>query len=101
MYVDLLTPHHGYWIKTNSSGTFTVSGIALMEDTIEVMPGWQLIGAISVPYSVSEIEEQPPGIVVSGYYGHGGIYDAVSVLEPGKGYWVKVKDAGKLIFSPK
>jgi len=91
----------GYWLKIGSTCSIPIPGIAITGDTIDVHRGWNLIGSLSIPYMTSDIEEQPERNVESNYYGYNLSYESVTILEPGKAYWVKAKEDGKLIFSPK
>jgi hypothetical protein len=70
-------------------------------DTIEVREGWNLIGTISRAVAAELIVTQPPGIVASEYYtlSASGSYQQSEMLEPGRGYWVKVSQAGIMIRS--
>ena len=69
-------------------------------DTIDVAAGWNLIGALSTGEIQSIINTEPPGIITASIFGYipgGGYYQADS-LKRGNGYWVKVSQAGKIIF---
>jgi hypothetical protein len=88
-----------YWLKFDSAQTVSESGILLILDSIDVVQGWNLIGSISSPVATSSIGSIPGGIVTSQYFGYSGSYKARDTVEPGKGYWVKVDQAGKLILS--
>jgi hypothetical protein len=49
---------------------------------------------------VSSIIQNPPGIVLSGYYYYNGAYHTTNSIRPHAGNWVKVSADGKLIFAP-
>jgi len=49
--------------------------------------------------SVETIESNPGGIITSRFFGFAGSYQFSDTIEPGKGYWVKVNQPGKLILS--
>ena len=70
-----------------------------IEDTIVVIEGWNLIGSISDPISVSSISSIPSGIITSQFFSYGGSYISADSIKPGKGYWVKVVESGQLILS--
>ncbi len=97
--VDTLKPGVGYWLKYDSSRTIIISGQARNEDTLNVMIGWNLIGSLTYPVSTSSIIQIPPDIIMSSFYDFSGSYGIASTLLPGRGYWVKVNQAGKLILS--
>jgi len=58
-----------------------------------------MIGALSQPISTSQVSSIPGGIVTSQFFGYQGNYITSSTIDPGKGYWVKVDQDGKLILS--
>jgi hypothetical protein len=41
----------------------------------------------------------PPGLITSQFYGYNGSYTPADSIRPGRGYWVKVNQAGKLVFA--
>jgi len=89
----------GYWLKYGGSETISISGRAIFEDTIDVVEGWNMIGSISVPVEVIEITSIPEGIVTSEFFGYTTAYNSTDTIQPGKGYWVKVSQAGQIILS--
>ena len=62
---------------------------------VQVTTGWNLIGAITT-IQASEVTSDPPGIIVSSFYGFNIGYYVAITLEATKGYWVKVNEAGLL-----
>ncbi|GEM_PF-1404799 len=89
----------GYWLKFPSAQTCNIDGYLLLEDTIDVVEGWNLIGNISANMDIALIASEPAGIVTSEFYTFDGGYSTVTTLLPGHGYWVKVSETGKLILS--
>ncbi|HEV8539017.1 MAG TPA: FlgD immunoglobulin-like domain containing protein [Bacteroidota bacterium] len=96
---DSLRVGKGYWIKFDSSSTTHITGKLIPIDTVIVSSGWNLIGAISFDMDSSKVKTDPAGILRSQYYEYNGQYEPVNTLRQGKGYWVKVSQSGKLIFS--
>lgn len=94
---DTLREGVGYWLKFATAESIAITGYATGFDTIEVVPGWNLIGSLSAPIPVDSIVEVPSSNVTSEFFGYDGGYFLASVIEPAKGYWVKVDSAGKLI----
>ena len=94
---DTLKTITGYWMKFDSTQTFSLTGLAKNLDTIYVKSGWNMIGSISFPVLTSSIVQDPSGIVKSKYFAYTGLYTEATTLIPGKGYWIKVDQAGKLI----
>ncbi len=96
---DSLWSGTGYWLRFNTSDTTVITGQSILADTFEVGPGWNLIGAISEVVPTGSIESDPPGLVTSQFFGYTGNYDHSDSIVPGKGYWVKVSEQGRLILS--
>ncbi len=89
----------GYWLKFNAAQSIAFSGLFLTEDTINVNPGWNMIGSISQSIPVTQVMSMPGGIVTSQFFGYQGTYVVSDTVEPGKAYWVKGNQMGKLILS--
>ncbi len=94
---DTLANGAGYWLKFSTPQTVTLSGAARTIDSVDVTIGWNLIGSLSGAVPIANIVQVPSGIVVSSYYEYAGSYQPAGALLPGKGYWVKVNQSGKLI----
>ena len=89
----------GYWMDFPSASSATISGSPVLNDTIPVLQGWNLIGSISVPVPTSSIASIPPGMTTSNFFGYSGSYTISTAVEPGSAYWVKVGGNGSLILS--
>lgn len=89
----------GYWLKFGSADTVLINGTEILIDTIDVVEGWNLLGALTYPVSVSAVEEIPAGIIVSDFFEFESGYRSSDTLFPGKAYWVKVSKSGQLIFN--
>lgn len=91
---DSLEAGKGYWAKpADSLITVTGRGIARMD--VPVAKGWNLIGMLTDPLPVAGVTTTPDSLLVSGFYGYTGeAYVLADTLQPGKSYWVKVKEAG-------
>jgi protocatechuate 3,4-dioxygenase beta subunit len=96
---DALTTRSAYWIKFGTDQQVGLAGTPVTTATVDVVPGWNLVGSISAPVSVSSITSNPPGMSTSTFFGYDGRYSAADVIVPGKGYWVKVTGAGALTLS--
>ncbi|MBI3195180.1 MAG: hypothetical protein HYZ34_12060 [Ignavibacteriae bacterium] len=67
------------------------------QDTINVNPGWNMIGTISTR-TINEIRSEPPGIITSVFYGYStGGYSTKDTLIKGRGYWVKANQSGLIL----
>jgi alpha-amylase len=89
----------GYWVKFPASGSVAIHGGLSREDTVDVEPGWNLLGSLSVPLPASGVRSLPPGIITSGFFGYGagGTYVTNDTLMPGCGYWVKTGGSGRVV----
>ena len=94
-----LVPGKGYWLKYPYYDNVLVFGIEILNLTINVTKGWNMIGALAVPIATANISSNPLEIVQSNYFAYNGAYELSPMLEPGKGYWVKVNQSGRLILT--
>src|SRR5262249_6574421 len=94
-----LTNGVGYWLKFDANQGASIVGTRRDRDTIDVSTGWNMIGSISDTVSAGGISSNPPGLVTSSFFEYSGSYIAAAQIVPGKGYWVKVNQDGKLILS--
>ena len=86
----------GYLLRLTESGVTSFIGYAISSVTITLSSGWSIISGISVEVDVQALYDT--GLVSSGsVYGFDGIYQSASVLEPGKGYWIRSPEGGELI----
>jgi flagellar hook capping protein FlgD/List-Bact-rpt repeat protein len=97
---DTMKFGRGYWVK--SSGISV--GIYGAEETIvthtnlnglgqPIGNGWNLIGAPSKTLSVAMIDQNPPASLLSIFgWDIATGYIVPTLIEPGRGYWVKVKE---------
>lgn len=92
----------GYWIKMDSSSIHTFVGNKIDSLTVALKNGWNLIGGLNQNIDVTEITTIPPGLRSSQFFVYDGGYSVASVLEKGKGYWVKLSAKGsiKLVSPP-
>jgi len=98
---DTLENGTGYWIKFGPADTVQMSGVALGYDTVDVGANWNMIGSLSYPFPTSAVEPVPPLTIVSSFFGYasGAGYFPAGTIEPGGGYWVKVSQAGQIVFN--
>ncbi len=93
--VDTMAYATGYWIK---SPLETITGCPLRIDTIDLRQGWNLIGIGSSGATVSSIQQLPPGTLSSQFFGYNGAgYVIATLLAPGRGYWIKARNAGRIV----
>lgn len=94
---DTIFRGEGYWIKSPFAQSVWVPGSSILDDTIAVGAGWNIIGSINETVPVSSVTTDPPGIIASSFFSYHGGYTAVLNLSPGMGAWVNVKKAGRII----
>ncbi len=96
---DTLRNGAGYWLKFSAAQGIPITGFLRTTDTVSVANGWNLIGAVSIPVAVSDIQQIPADILQSPFYEHNGTYMVAESLMPSKGYWVKSGAMGKLVLT--
>ncbi len=96
---DTLRPGVGYWLKFATAGGLPIAGNPITDDTIDVLPGWNIIGSLNDSTFTDDIVSLPPGNITSFYFGYSGGHTLSDVISPAKGYWVKANDTGKIILS--
>jgi hypothetical protein len=89
----------GYWLQVSGGQNASLTGFMLLNDSIDVQTGWNMIGSISHQVAVSSISSIPGGIVTSQFFGYAGSYYRADSIQPGQGYWVNVRQNGKLVLS--
>lgn len=71
-----------------------------LSDSIDVRVGWNLIGSLSDGPITSLINTIPANIILSSFFSfNNGVYQAVTSIEAGESYWVKVSQDGKIYFN--
>ncbi|HYQ85715.1 MAG TPA: FG-GAP-like repeat-containing protein [Bacteroidota bacterium] len=97
---DVLRHGLGYWLKLPGGPVvMETGGNPRMLDTIDLQSDWNLIGSISASVPTNALRQIPSGNIISNYFGFNNGYQRSSVIEPGKGYWVKARAPGILIVS--
>ncbi|MBA4311116.1 MAG: hypothetical protein C0417_00650 [Chlorobiaceae bacterium] len=97
---DSLESDKGYWLKFESAQAILVAGdTTIVNQSISVQEGWNMIGSVSSPIAVSSITSDPPSLTTSDFWGYSQSYIRVDSILPGKGYWVKVQGTGTLFLS--
>jgi hypothetical protein len=88
----------GYWIKFDTAETFVINGAIIDMNSIPVVSGWNLIGAISRTIPLDSVT--PVGTTLASmFFAYDQSYVSADSLRPGKAYWVKVSQAGELEFT--
>ncbi|MBI1807871.1 MAG: T9SS type A sorting domain-containing protein [Ignavibacteria bacterium] len=95
----ILSNGTGYWLKFDNAQALTIAGAIRTTEAISIYKGWNLIGSVSSPVSVSSISTNPSSLLLGNFFGYNGAYVVVSTIEPGKAYWVKATTDGTLMLS--
>ncbi len=96
---DTLIPGIGYWLKFGAAMADSLTGRAVLRDTLNIGTSWSMIGGITSPVAVRGIIQSPPGNIVSPFFGYSGGYQEIDTLRPGQSCWVKAAAAGSLILT--
>lgn len=96
---DTLEDGVGYWLKFGGEDSLDFLGTAVIEDTISVQAGWNIIGTLGYPVPVAAVVPLPPVVIIGSFFGFSvaGGYAEVDTLEPSRSYWVKVSQSGRLV----
>ncbi|MBI3365901.1 MAG: T9SS type A sorting domain-containing protein [Ignavibacteriae bacterium] len=86
----------GYWVNLPASRGNMYYGLERTRDSLSLPAGWSLFGTLSTPLDVRSVRSQPPGNL-SNIFGFSGGYTRADSLRPGKAYWVKLTNVGKLV----
>jgi hypothetical protein len=97
MREDSMTIGLGYWDKLLTP-VVRFAGSSIASDTVHLVTKWNIIGSISIPVPVNAVRTVPENIIASQFYGYSsaGGYEIADTIQPGHGYWVKVKQDGQL-----
>lgn len=93
---DQLNYTEGYWLKFPSAQALVLAGTQRTSQVVPVKVGWNMIGSLSTPMSVSSIQQSQQGLISSSVFGYGGSYYFANTIEPGNGYWVKATANGTI-----
>lgn len=90
-----LSNDFGYWIKFNAPESIQLCGDKI-DDVIIASEGWNLIGGNDSSVSVNGISSVPSGIIETNFFSFNNGYIVSNIIEPGKGYWVRLSEPGQL-----
>ncbi len=96
---DTLSNGISFWLKFNGPEFTDLTGESVLTDSVNLLPGWNMIGSISHPVPVDGVIERPPGLLSSLIYGYRKGYTVADTIIPGRGYWVKAGSAGSIVLS--
>ncbi len=97
---DSVSPGSGFWLKYSPLiDSLLLTGTSRNLDTITVSAGWNLIGSLSSSVDYRSATSIPAGIIGSYFFGYSRGYTIADSLRPLRGYWVRMKDAGKIVLN--
>ncbi|MEO5929717.1 MAG: hypothetical protein ABIR47_07280, partial [Candidatus Kapaibacterium sp.] len=100
LITDTMHVGEGYFLKFPVGTTIAHHGSFLnLPLAIAVRPGWNLIGGGSIPVSVSRVTVQGTTLASQFVTTLGGSQFS-TMINPGRGYWVKVNAAGTITLNP-
>lgn len=96
---DSMAVGKGYWVNFSQNGSESLeNGDAISALALDLKAGWSIIPGISESIPVDNIVD-PDGLINSPIYGWEGSYVAAEHLEPGKGYWINLSSAGRIVLA--
>ncbi len=96
---NILEAGQGYWLKFDAVQSLPIEGYLVNADTLSLLEGWNMIGALSNSIPTSAVISEPDGKIAPYFFGYNRNYIIVDSLKPGKGYFVKAKYPCDIILS--
>jgi len=94
-----LVKGQGYWLRFDTSTIVSILGSVILDDTIPLVEGWNMIGANSYLIAQSSFMTVPPNIIQGPLFGYERSYQAATTLQPLHAYWLRASTAGSLILT--
>jgi hypothetical protein len=89
--INFLIPNKGYWIRTNEAKTISFDGDEIITLTLNLNQGWNLVGSISYPYNLNDINDINDQLILLYKYTDN-VYSidntATQIIRPGNAYWL-------------
>ncbi|MBN2542526.1 T9SS type A sorting domain-containing protein [bacterium] len=100
-----LEPGQGYFVFVPNTWTYSYRGVPIVRYTIDLEPGWNMIGGLSEdPVNWFDLSTEPPDALTPGsmYYFNPatGAYVSTLSLEPGNGGWIHASTSCQLTVNP-
>ena len=90
---------NGYWLRFDSEGSNTITGVSIPSLTVHLSEDWNLISGITSVVDVNTISDPNELIIPETFFGFSGSYLEVTELDPGQGYWVRSAGEGDITIS--
>ena len=93
---DLLLPKRAYWIYVlDDRSVLTVTGVPVADTSVELIPGWNLIGPVaSAPFAPVDMPILL-GRRPQAWQFVDGRYETARKLQPGRGYWIHAAESAQ------
>ena len=87
----------GYWMQFPSTpAPVTYTGVRTTPQIAPVTADWNIIGSCGWNLPTSKVTASSGVSVLTSFFEYNNGYFPVDIIQPGKGYWVKVNQAGSL-----
>ena len=96
---DTLQLGVGYWLKFASAQSVDLGGGTVDRETLNVATGWNMIGSVSHAFPAGSVTPIPPVALMSREFGYSSGYIIADSIKPGRAYWLKVDQSGKVLLS--
>ena len=90
----------GYWVAVFADASQTVQGSPLTSYTVDIPPGWSMLGSINVPGQVELLSGGGIGLSLFGWNATAQGYVPTTTLVPGFGYWLPAFADAQIRISP-
>jgi alpha-tubulin suppressor-like RCC1 family protein len=92
-----IAPCRGYWVAVTTNTTITVTGTPVTFWECDISQGWNMIGSVSEIMAIGALSDDSAGdpLLLSAVYRWnptGKMYESVSQITPGFGYWLASTD---------
>lgn len=98
--INNLIPNKGYWIRTNEAKTIIFIGNEISSLTLNLNQGWNLVGSISYPYNLNDINDINDQLILLYKYTDN-VYSidntATQIIRPGNAYWLYSNSTNDII----
>jgi hypothetical protein len=90
----------GYWVRSDESESYELSGKGLKSNTIELNDGWNMIGGLADSSDVASFSDPSEILTDAPVYRYtDGSYEEVSSLGTSEGYWIHASGEGSISMS--
>jgi len=84
----------GYWLYIENNTANAFSGETILDISISLNEGWNLITGISTAVATENIIDNDGIIFEGSIFGFNEVYQEAEVISEGKGYWLKASSSG-------